>query len=85
VCPAPFFASVVPVPAAAGLTLRYEVIIADGAHERAQDDDRDRQRERRLRQRHAEQVVVQADLLQQQEQRQGRGVYLVSVTEAGGV
>ena len=29
-CPAPFFASVVPVPAAAGLTLRYEVIIADG-------------------------------------------------------
>jgi hypothetical protein len=33
-----------------------------------------RQRERRLGQRHAEQVVVQADLLEQQEQRQGRGV-----------
>ncbi len=30
VCPAPFFASVVPVPAAAELTLRYQVIIADG-------------------------------------------------------
>jgi Methane oxygenase PmoA len=30
VCPAPFFASVVPVPAAAELTLGYEIIIADG-------------------------------------------------------
>jgi len=30
VCPAPFFAAEVPVPAAAELTLRYEVIIAHG-------------------------------------------------------
>ena len=29
-CPAPFFAAEVPVPAAAELTLRYEVIIAHG-------------------------------------------------------
>ena len=28
VCPAPFFASVVPVPAAAGLTFEYEVVVA---------------------------------------------------------
>jgi hypothetical protein len=38
-------------------------------HERAQDDDGDRQRERRFGQRDPEQVVVHADLLQQQEQR----------------
>jgi hypothetical protein len=30
VCPAPFFAAEVPVPAAAELTLEYEVVVADG-------------------------------------------------------
>jgi hypothetical protein len=30
-CPAPFFSSVVPVPAAAELTLSYEIVVADGA------------------------------------------------------
>jgi hypothetical protein len=30
VCPAPFFAAEVPVPAAAELTLRYEVVVATG-------------------------------------------------------
>jgi Methane oxygenase PmoA len=30
VCPAPFYADVVPVPAAGELTLRYQVVVADG-------------------------------------------------------